>query len=244
MGRFERSCFLLFVGAAFSFAAVFGSTAERATAGETEVGLSLGPLVGVHDEPGAVSHVPPIPLPIVDASYRSGPAGIAVEGFPFALPIQETNAVQQLDTHLAFFDAMARGYVANLAWFGIGELAYNQRTLYAPEGYIDASRVAGVRFEMGADALGDRSLHASVAVAPNLNGTLTQIGPGGRQIGASERGSQTEFRIWRDRAFARGRFSYGVRYVNYVARFNDGALADRNTGVIPFVRYAVRFGRP
>ncbi len=151
--------------------------------------------------------------------------------------------MQSLDTHLGFIDVMARGYAARAVYVGAGELIYNQRTLYVPPGNADISRVAGVRYEVGFAALRDRSLHASFDIAPNLWGRFAVVYSDGAVLTATERGSQTEFRLWDERAFARGSLSYGVRYVNYGARFTDGNTADRNTGAIPFVRYAVRVGR-
>jgi hypothetical protein len=212
-------------------------------AGEAEVGIAVGPLLGVHEEPGEISHVPPLPIPIVDASYRNGPVALASEGFPFALPIQSTNAVQSLDTHLGFFDVMARGYVDRAVHVAVGELVYNQRTLYVPPGNADISRVAGVRYEVGVDVLPHHALHASFDIAPNLWGRFAVVAPDGAVATASERGSQTEFRLWYEHQLGHGSLSYGVWYVDYGARFIDGETADRNAGAIPFVRYAIRFGR-
>ena len=43
-------------------------------------------------------------------------------------------------------------------------------------------------------------------------------------------------------SFTKGRstWSLGIRYVNHVAKFDSGSLADRNSLVLPFVGWATR----
>jgi hypothetical protein len=214
---------------------------------ETEVGISVGPLIGVHEEPGELSHIPPVPIPILEVAQRFGAFKITLEGFPVAPQIVENNGRQTLSTQLAFFDGVATVDVlyGRLA-FGGGELIYNQATLYSPPGFYVSSRVVGGRYEVSGLPLPNRRLRITLDFMPVLGAgvayrTQSQQVP---YASTPEQGSQFEARATYDIPQGRNVLRFGLRYINYVSHFTaNGRLADRNTGVIPSVGYYWRFGR-
>jgi hypothetical protein len=61
----------------------------------------------------------------------------------------------------------------------------------------------------------------------------------------AERGSQTERNLTYRKRDARTQFEYGVRSIDFVAKFAAaGGLADRNTGFRPYASFGIRFGHP
>jgi hypothetical protein len=216
-------------------------------ADQTEVGISVGPLIGVHEEPGELSHIPPVPIPILQASQRFGAFKVTLEGFPVAPQIVETNSTQTLTTNLAFFDGVAtvdvlKGRMA----FGAGELIYNQATLYQPPGFYVSSRVVGGRYEVSGLPLRDRRFRIALDFMPVLVADVayrTKTNPTPYAT-TPERGSQFEARATYDVPRGKNVLRFGLRYINYVSTLIEkGVLADRNTGVIPSVGYYWRIGR-
>jgi len=120
----------------------------------------------------------------------------------------------------------------------------------------DASRVVGARYEIGADLWkhGGQRLELSMAVSPTMHARLdrwfasTDVSdvPGWptphyeASQTVAEQASLVDGQVrW---SLSRGRsiWSLGVRYVNHVAKFDNGTLADRNTLILPFVGWAAR----
>jgi len=120
----------------------------------------------------------------------------------------------------------------------------------------DVSRVVGARFEVGANLwkrAGQR-LDILVAASPNmharldrwLSSTYVSNAPGWStphseySVTVAEQASLVDGQVrW---SLTRGRsiWSLGLRYVNHIARFDNGNLADRNSLVLPFVGWATR----
>ncbi len=218
-------------------------TPTNARADDASIGVSLAPLIGVHEETTLRESLPPIPIPILQARGRLDNVELFVESFPFSPQIVEgSRNTQQLSTNLAFFDAVMRGYVLrDRVSLGVGELIYNQSTTYSPPGTINASRVVGGRYELGVGLLpAPRKLRLLVDLMPSLSGTIHTTFPGGvRAPDRNEAGSQVEIQLRSEHVHGRFEFDYGARYVNYVTHFvQDGSLADRNTGVLPFATFA------
>jgi hypothetical protein len=201
----------------------------------------------VHEEPGQLSHIPPVPIPILEASQSIGAFKLTVEGFPLAPQIVEHNATQTLSTDLTFFDAVASVELLKTRLsLGAGELIYNQATLYEPPGFYVSSRVVGGRYELAGRPLPDRHFRLALDFMPSVGAnvayrTTTDSRP---YASTPEHGSQFESLATYDVPRGKNVLRFGLRYINYVTHFTGtGQLADRNTGVIPSVGYYWRIGR-
>jgi hypothetical protein len=236
---------------AFAFALPFAcaSTTTIARAGQTTVDLTVGPLIGTHAEDGSRDSVASEPVPIFQFSHRESFAELFAEGLPVAPSIASTATDQSISTHLTFENLLLREYAFHdRLSLGVGETIYNQRSTYEPGGAIDASRVVGGRFEIAGRPLTNRNVRIAFDLVPVLHGLVLPSfpnRPGERFDPDVERGSQTEFDIGYRLNRGIAQFAYGVRYINYVSFFTrTGELSDRNAGVLPYVTYGVRFGRP
>jgi hypothetical protein len=208
---------------------------------ETEVGISLAPLIGSHDEGKGPSRVAPIPIPILEIRQRTGIFEIFVEGLPFSPSIAQSNGTQQLSTSLTFVDGVLRVY-ADRFYAGVGEMIYNQSTSYLPSGEVDSSRVVGTRYEIGALVGKDRRFRAKFDYMPRLIGEV-QGRLGALRLNLPETGTQVEGRVDYVVPHPRSAVRYSLRYVNYIARASTTfALSDHNVGVIPSVTFLWKFG--
>jgi hypothetical protein len=240
-----RSAFAL----AFALPLAFALTATVARAGGTAVDLTIGPLIGTHAEDGSRDSVASEPVPILSLSHRESFAELFVEGLPVAPSIASTSTNQSISTHLTFENLLVRGYAFHdRLSLGVGETIYNQSSTYEPGGGIDASRVVGGRFEIAGRPLANRHVRVAFDLVPTLHGLVLPFepnAPGEHFVPEVERGTQTEFDIGYRRDRGTAQFAYGVRYINYVSIFTrTGELSDRNAGVLPYVTYGVRVGRP
>lgn len=126
----------------------------------------------------------------------------------------------------------------------------------------DSSRVPGLRFEARAEwPAGKRSwfaaefavtpsMHAIVLAEDRFEGSIatsipiTQPRPWSLHFALPETGSEVDASMTIGRPLGRYTLLYGVRYVNYIAHFDrSGALADRNSLVLPFIGFERTFGR-
>ncbi|HTV72336.1 MAG TPA: hypothetical protein VME66_01340, partial [Candidatus Acidoferrales bacterium] len=57
-----------------------------------------------------------------------------------------------------------------------------------------------------------------------------------------ERGSLIDMSALLERRFKHSSLSYGIRNINYSAKFQNGNLADRNVFLIPCINFAWRLG--
>lgn len=230
----------------------------QAAADGASFGLSLAPLLGRHVESGLRTALPAVPIPILHVRGRAGPAEIYAEGLPGSPRIDESNGPERLSTHIAFFDAVVRGYVArDRLSVGIGELVYNQATRYnVDEGSllrprivsaINSSRVVGLRYELGLGLLRhSNAVRLLVDLEPEMHGTINFGSPFAldRTTAVGESGSQVEVQVRASAVRGPLEFGYGLRYINYATKFDSGgALADRNTGFLPYITAAYHIGR-
>ncbi len=220
-----------------------------ALADDASIGLSLAPLLGRHEESGLRANIAPVPIPIVQVRGRKGSVELSAEGLPFTLPIDAHSDPQSSSTRLSFFDAVLRAYVPGDRFSaGIGALVYNQTTIYGPPAdVVNASRVAGARYEIGVGLLRDvRRLRLLLDLMPNMHGDV-YFRPsllGGREFRTAEAGSQVELQLQGSSQHGPLRLEYGVRYIDYVTKFVKGnSLADRNVGLLPFITFFYRMGR-
>ncbi len=123
------------------------------------------------------------------------------------------------------------------------------------------SRVVGTRLELGRSvALGRDRLEAWAALDPRMHGIeYTRVNgyagsltctPGGctlEPVSATAADAETATQVDASarivhRLGRHGELLYGVRYINYTARYGtSGVLADRNVGIAPVLGYRLRF---
>jgi hypothetical protein len=127
---------------------------------------------------------------------------------------------------------------------------------------IDSSRVPGARYEVQGrwPLRGNRRFIATLSVSPVMHAIVLADDKSESQIqttapissppfswtssvGSPETASEVDGSIALARRVGPITLTYGVRYLNYVARFNrSGRLADRNTLVLPFVGFERALG--
>ena len=212
-------------------------------------GATVDALTGKHDDGDTVQHITLLPVPILEAEVRASNAILRVEGLP---PLAAT--VQDETTQLSLLNASIRGIVpGDHAYVGIGETLYNQQTAggpFAVQPYqIHSSRVTGMRLEAGAMTRlrpNDR-LQFDIAYNPVMHGIVHTAYQEPLYLPITvndpEQATQIDIKLWRVISHGRGQFIYGLRYINFTARYVeartslDGSLADRNVGLLPLVGY-------
>jgi hypothetical protein len=125
---------------------------------------------------------------------------------------------------------------------------------------VDSSRVAGARYEMqAAFNLGTAPFTAALALTPTMHAIIRSgffyedtvtSGLGNHfykeswSQNAPETASEVDASISSARSFGSFRVSYGLRYLNYISRYDRShALADRDTLLLPFIGVERRLGR-
>jgi hypothetical protein len=238
---------------------------------DTEIGFTGALFFGSHIEAGASTAIAGLPAPLLFVKQRTRRVEIYAEGLSTLGQIVFRNPVpaSPQSTTLSYLRASLRYYTANGRYYaGIGVVDINQRTLYVPttttlSGYVgtgtetDASHLAGARYEVGA-SLPFRSTRVAVnfSAVPNLQATLTQsligaavpiLSPGvpftfDASTISPEHGSEVDMSVTVEHRFRHSVLGYGLRNINYSAKFSNGNLADRNVFLIPFVSLAWRLG--
>ena len=128
---------------------------------------------------------------------------------------------------------------------------------------VDASRVPGLRFELQGRRTCSRQawIEAGIAVTPSMHAVVHVVNryeersfttapfhvipyKTGSQVGLPETASEVDAFADVARRFGPYTVRYGLRYLNYVAHFNDDqALADRNSLLLPFIGFERRLGQ-
>lgn len=218
----------------------------------TAVGVSLLFVSGQHEEQNGSAKASLVPAPLIRISHGSRRVEFLAEGIPPLRAPIGNNGLGIQNIQLSYVSGVVRYWNRQRTFaLGVGETLYNQQTNYAfgsfasvSNGQIDASRVAGAQFE----ALGRiPTRHAgyveiSASVNPSLHGRMGWTNYETVQGATStfalppawERGSEVLLGLENVHRFGPYEFSYGLRYLNYVAHFDDGRLADRNTFLMPF----------
>ncbi len=240
--------------AALAVAGALGATRAPARADDpfqTTVGISLNPIAGgYHESFNDIIRLPPIPVPLIEASQRLGPFEIAGYGLPPTVAIPYTDAIQgSTSLRLTIFDASLRLW-APKRQIGIeaGETIYNQTTHYATADFYPGtderqySRIAGAHYGVIAH-LPFRSgfFEIESRYAPVLLGTqVSTYGDGAPTRFDPERGEQIDENLrFIRRAGPHAQLVAGVRYVNFTAAYDvpSRPLSDRNCAVLPSIGY-------
>lgn len=242
---FARCCVLAGMLVAFAAAPALADSS-------TTIGLTLDPIVGgVHDSYNDTIHLPPIPVPLLEASARVSNFEITAYGLPPTVAIPYADALQgSVTLRLSIFDGTFRIWdpTRHVA-VGVGETIYNQTTHYARAdsfatsgGQRQYSRIAGAHYEVAVRIpFRAGSLETSLRYAPVLLGT---------QVSTYEDGTPTRFNPERGEQID-GNVRYvhhvgrhmdavlGVRYVNFTASYDipSRPLSDRNAAILPAFGY-------
>jgi hypothetical protein len=233
----------------------FAALPALADPSEATIGVTLDPIVGgVHDSFNDQIHLPPIPVPLLEASYRFSNFEILGYGLPPTIAIPYTNAVQgSVALRLSIFDGTFRlwdptGRVA----VGVGETIYNQTTHYATAdvfatsgGERQYSRIAGAHYEVAVRfPFRAGSLETSLRYAPVLLGTQVSTYEDGTPSRFDpERGQQIDTNVRYVHHIGRHMDAVlGLRYVNFTAAYDTPShpLSDRNAALLPAFGYLWR----
>ena len=175
---------------------------------------------------------------------------IHLEGIPAVGTATVNTRTGPAQATLGWFNASARFRLdrAGGLWFGAGTQVLAQRTPQTGASLIDASRLAGSRYELFGDIpVGGRAgrfLEMDFAAMPHLSGVLdeTRTAPVFERFSASaaETAGMTDLSM--AYGITRGRFDYllGGRAIDFAAKFVDGREADRNVGAGVFATARVR----
>ena len=212
-------------------------------------GVTINALTGKHDTGTSVERLTLLPAPIGEIEVRNSRYALRLEGLP---PVR--GGVHDETTTLSLLNATARAFAPGGVFYaGVAETLYNQQTVGGPNANVQpnqthASRVTGFRIEGGAVVPLRRNdrLELNLAVNPKMHGIVYTTYTYNDATYANAE-SATQLDVSARRVLQRGRveFIYGVRYINYSARYEmagapyDGGLSDRNVGVLPLagIRY-------
>jgi hypothetical protein len=246
---------------------LWAAAAVRAEPIETTAALSVNGLTGSHEvSRGQRDRFSLAPLPLAELTFRYGAHSLRFEGLPeVTLGYAATNGATT--TRLSILNATYRAALPSGWYAGAGETVYNQRSLYPPSRgafyaagnqffpigttEVQASRVAGMRYELGRDVqLGGNRLEVNAALNPRMHGiTYTTLSTGAGQFATTSTFTDPESASQIDlmarlahRVSKRGEVLFGLRYINYTARYDaaPGQLADRNTGFAPSLGYRLK----
>jgi hypothetical protein len=245
---FLRCCALAVLTFAFSAAPALADS-------EVTAGVTLNPILGgVHDSFNDMIHLPPIPVPLLEASARASVFEITAYGLPPTVAIPYTNSIQgSVSLRLSIFDGTFRVWdpTRHVA-VGVGETIYNQTTHYARAdsfatsgGQRQYSRIAGAHYEVAVRIpFRAGTLETSLRYAPVLLGTQVSTYEDGTPSRFDpERGEQIDGDVRYVHHIGRHMDAVlGVRYVNFTAAYDipSRPLSDRNAAVLPSFGYLWR----
>lgn len=223
-----------------------------------DFGLTLNPIVGgIHESFNDTTHLPPVPIPLLELRGRYGPFEIDLDGLPPLASVRSENRRQgRTSTRLSVFEGIIRVWdPLHRFSAGIGQTLFNQSTHYADPieiagtGETQFSRVTGVTYQLGYGVpYGRGRFEAVFNYAPAMIGTQFTLYDVGRFAGRAD----PEKAGFVDTAVrfvhpvgGRDDIIFGLRYVNYTAQYaaQNGGLSDRNVGLLPVIGYRAHLGR-
>lgn len=219
-----------------------------------DLGITLNPILGgIHDSYNDQVHLPPIPVPLLQGSFRIDNVELTGYGLPPTIPIPYSDAIQgSVALRLTILDTTLRVWgPGRLFGVGVGETIYNQTTHYATaDGYATGgderqySRIAGAHYEVVARMpLRAGEIETSLRYAPVLLGTQVSTYSEAPTRFDPERGQQIDGSImYLHHVGAHMDAVLGVRYVNFTAAYDTPShpLSDRNAAVLPSFGYLWR----
>ena len=247
----------LLTAAAIALAASALALPARADRPVGTIGLTLNPAIAVHESFNDTVRVPPVPVPLIEGSYRAGPFEVTGFGLPPTIAVPYSDAIQgQTALRLTILDATFRLWApGNRFAVGIGETLYNQTTHYGVGDFYkftderQYSRVVGGHYELIARTpFRAGVLETSVRYAPVMLGTQVSTYGGFPYLSRfdNERGQQIDTSIrYIHHIDAKREVILGARYVNFTAAYDvpGKPLSDRNAGLLPTFGYRWKIGR-
>lgn len=233
-------------------------TAAAPAANRPAVGLTLNASIGTHRESTGEQHVPLLPLPLLTVRIPSNRFELELEGLPPVTVAYDSGiSLVSRNTRLSYLAGTLRYRFAHSGWtLGYGGILYNQVTTYTQmvavplpvcpgcspqqtsQTQFERSRVGGARYEVGYSApLSERrSISVMLGVTPALHATVDEDFTFRPSFAEPESASQFDSQVRFTLQARRVTWLYGIRYINYRAHFDsNGAIADQNTLVMPFV---------
>ena len=241
-----------------------------ARASQTELGAGIIVVSGTHTEQtGAQARANDVPAPMLHVLHVAGRFEFQLDAIPPSRASINGSVLGLNSTSLSYLDGTIRFSVARATLLGIGQMVYNQESLYGRQfgtlpisgTYVtavnttDRSRIVGLEFSVKQSLRTTKrsALSAIVAYAPSLRGVLGASSlytwndgthTGGHWFATSEFGSQIDVLVDNSvRVASRAKLHYGLRYLNMSMHFSDGYLADRNAFFVPFVGWSTTLGR-
>jgi hypothetical protein len=248
------------------FAAALLSVAP-ALADSPAVGVNVDVVAGGRQQQSSQrsTTLPTVPVPMFFANVPFKRFSVFAEGVPPIGPVSYADgrgATQATKISYMMFEGRWR-VPGDRFTIGAGSTLVNQSTYYSRFEPVSeqSSRVAGFRFS--ASARVENSLHAStdfsVALSPSMHGiqrsylrfpaiacTAPPFTFGGCRVitdaNDAELASFVDLQGSRTQHFGRYALRYGLRYINYSAKYPDGIAADRERLIMPFVgmEFAIR----
>ncbi len=226
---------------------------------DTSVGVTLNPLIGLHQERGDTVRPQPIPVPFFEIVAHAHRAELYLETlYPVAISFNSQLQGPQ-STRLSMINGIARLYSARRRFsLGLGMTVFNQLTHYSMQSTTQASRVVGTRYEaqyrLAESRKGEMTM--SLSILPMMRGVVSTesnlgfITLGRNDLGFTrlrtdepEVGSEVDASLRYVVPRGKVELSYGLRYINYVAVFERSrTIADRNTALFPFFGIRTRLG--
>jgi len=161
------------------------------------------------------------------------------EGFPSVGTAVVNTNFGPATASLGLFAASARIRLDRLGrfWAGAGTEVLAQTTPQAGIYKVDSSRLAGTRFDMLNDfpMAPNTFIETQIALMPHLSGTVYETTSAPASAVYSITGAETASMVDLSAAYGIRRthvdYLFGVRAINFAAKFADGREADRNVGV-------------
>jgi hypothetical protein len=229
------------------------------------IGLTLNASIGTHEEKTGRERVPFLPIPLLDLRIPFKRFEVEVEGVPSIGPVGYSTGITAATrtTKISYVFGTLRYHIPNTRWSaGLGAILYNQETVTAQTTVVpclnpctpnpftvteyDRSRVGGMRYEIGYSIplSPARSLSLQIGLTPVMHATIHEaVSPFNETLDEPERASQVDGQLRYAVQTRAATWSYGVRYINYLAHFEqNGALSDRNTLIMPFAGVSFPLG--
>lgn len=204
---------------------------------DTQVGLQAMILSGSHIEPkGTVKGTGAGMFFRVDQRWPA--LQVHVEGIPSVATARVDTGFGPVTANIGMFAATARFRAVQdgRLWVGVGTEVIAQQTPLVGLSKVDNSRLAGSRFELVGHVPMDSNhfFEGQIAAMPHMNGLLhqtTTLSDGFRfTVVGPETASLMDFALAYGIAHDKTEYLFGVRAINFAAKFADGREADRNVG--------------
>ena len=204
---------------------------------DTQLGIQALAITGTHFQPrGDVSGTGLGALFSLDQRWRS--VQIHMEGFPSVGTASVNTPTGPVRASIGLFAATGRMRLDRLGrlWVGLGTEVLAQQTPQVAVYKVDASRLAGTRYEVFSSfpTAPDRFVETQVAVMPHLSGMVyeTRSTPFTTPyvVSGAETASMLDLSVAYGVRHGNRDYLIGVRAINFAAKFVDGREADRNVG--------------